>query len=180
MSDRTFRISDPYMKGTDIRDWRDRFRDRYASSDLHTPMLHILQDSWGFHSGVHDGVDLICPHNEPLFAICDGTIVRADASGWWGKGAPSDAALKAKGDGIIILRSTTSHGIFKPGLNFCYGHAEHAVVDAGARVKAGQRIGDAGLANAWHSHFMVNNRSDTLGLGDRDPLPYVDYAISNS
>lgn len=162
-------------------DWRDRFRDRYSNHDLHTPVTRILQDSWGWHPGVHDGVDLICVPNAPLLAICNGTIVRADASGWWGLGAPSDPGLKAKGDGIIILRSNTDHGMFVPGLNFCYGHAEHAAVSLGDKVTAGQYIGMAGFANAWHVHFMVNNNPPSSGfyrgVGDRDPLPYVNYSI---
>jgi murein DD-endopeptidase MepM/ murein hydrolase activator NlpD len=161
-------------------DWLDRFRDRYNPGDLHTPMAHILQDSWGWHPGVHDGVDLICPPSEPLLAICDGEIIRADAGGWWGLGAPSDPALRAKGDGIIILRSTTNQGMFDPGLNFCYGHAEGAVVRDGQTVKAGQHIGQAGYARAWHSHFMVNGNPNDRGVGDRDPLPYVRYAQANS
>jgi murein DD-endopeptidase MepM/ murein hydrolase activator NlpD len=49
-------------------------------------------------------------------------------------------------------------------------------VREGQHVKAGDVIGKAGLANAWHTHFMVNGRTDAKGLGDRDPRPFVDYA----
>jgi murein DD-endopeptidase MepM/ murein hydrolase activator NlpD len=106
--------------------------------------------------------------------------VRADAGGWWGLGAPSDPAVRAKGDGIIVLRSETAAGPFRAGLHFCYGHAEHATVREGQRVNAGDVIGKAGLANAWHTHFMVNGRSDAKGVGDRDPRPFVDYARAHS
>jgi murein DD-endopeptidase MepM/ murein hydrolase activator NlpD len=171
------RLSDEEkVRWKDRKDWRERFAAKYSSDDLHTPITNIISSAWGWHPGVHDGVDLICDPNAPLLAICDGEIVRADAGGWWGKGAPLDPVLKARGDGIIVLRSTTDHGIFRPGLNFCYGHAESPVVRKGDRVKAGDRIGTAGFANAWHAHFMVNDRSDALGLGDRDPMPYVRFA----
>jgi murein DD-endopeptidase MepM/ murein hydrolase activator NlpD len=61
-------------------------------------------------------------------------------------------------------------------MNLCYGHAEGAVVKAGQIVEAGDHIGHAGFAVAWHCHFMVNMRKDALGLGDRDPRPVVDYS----
>lgn len=157
--------------------WRARLRKKHAQGGhVGTPIAKILSSSWGYHPGVHDGVDLICQPSATLYAICDGEIIRADSGGWWGLGAPTDPALKAKGDGIIVLRSSVDAGPFHRGLNFCYGHAEHAVVKAGQRVRAGEPIGKAGLANAWHAHFMVNARSDDRGVGDRDPMPYVNYA----
>lgn len=143
------------------------------------PMKKILEDSWGYHPPVHDGLDLICPANEPIYAMSPGVVVRADPSGWWGKGAPSDPALKAKGDGIIVYRCTENVGPFKTGMNICYGHAEGAVVRVGQKVEAGQRLGHAGLANAWHVHLMVNDNPDTRGVGDRDPWPFYDFARKN-
>lgn len=142
-----------------------------------SPLAVILEDSWGYKPPVHDGLDLICNPSAVLFAICDAKVVRADASGWWGKGAHASSGHPVSdGDGIIVLRSRVNSGPFRKGQNFCYGHAEHATVRAGQVVKAGQVIGRAGFANAWHVHFMVNGRKDALGLGDRDPRPFVDYA----
>ena len=80
-----------------------------------------------------------------------------------------------KGDGIIILRASKSVGPIKRGMNICYGHAEHPTVKKGETVKAGEVIGKAGLAVAWHIHFMVNNNA-TLGRGGRDPRPFYTYA----
>lgn len=156
--------------------WREKLRRRYAP--VSSPMAHIEQDSWGWHPGVHDGLDLTCPKDEPLRAICDGEIVRADASGWWGKAPSGNVAL---GDGIIIIRCSIRRGPFRKGLNLCYGHAEHATVKKGDKVKAGQIIGKAGLAVVPHVHFMVNGLSAdsagfVRGVGDRDPRPYYDYA----
>lgn len=144
------------------------------------PMKHILQDTWGWHPGVHDGLDLICPPNEPIYAICKATVVRVSPSGWWGNGAPTDPVLKAKGDGIIVLRSVVDVGPITKGLDICYGHAEGAVVKVGQVVNAGDHIGHAGFANAWHVHLMLNTRSDTLGLGDRDPRPVYEYVMKHA
>lgn len=150
--------------------------EKLVDARVSTPMRHITTDTWGYHPGVHDGVDLICPASEPLLAICRSTVVRADAGGWWGKGAPSDPALKARGDGIIVLRSLVDAGPIKRGMNLCYGHAEHATVKVGQVMQPGDTIGNAGFANAWHVHFMVNMRTDAKGVGDRDPRPVIDYA----
>lgn len=142
-----------------------------------TPVDPIKSSSWGYHPGVHDGVDLITEGNDDIVAICDGTIIRAAAGGWWGKGARASGGHSiSDGDGVIVLRCSVNAGPFKPGLNFVYGHAEHPIVKAGQKVKAGQRIGRAGFANAWHIHFCVNDNNDDRGVGDRDPMPYVNYA----
>lgn len=145
-----------------------------AASRVVMPMKRITADTWGYHPGVHDGIDLICPANEPLVAMCKATVTRVSDE-WWGLGNPG-GATGDKGDGIIILRCLVDAGPFKRGLNLCYGHAEHPTVRVGETVHAGQVIGKAGFANAWHVHFMVNGRSDTKGVGDRDPRPYLDYA----
>ena len=172
---------DEQARYDDRAPWRTAFRRRHESTDVSAPITVILNDSWGYHPGVHDGVDLICNPNAALLAICDATVVRADSSGWWGLGAKASAGHPVSdGDGIIVLRSTTNSGPFKDGLNLCYGHAEHPTVRVGETVKAGQVIGRAGFANAWHAHFMVNGRSDTKGVGDRDPRPYLDYARRNA
>ena len=161
---------------------QDQLRGGVAS-----PLRRILGHSWGWHPGVHDGVDLICEADPVIFAICDGTIVDARSSGWWGKGAhASGGHAVSEGDGIIQLQCSVSAGPFRPGLVFGYGHAEKATVKVGDKVRAGQIIGHAGFANAWHIHFMANDghkrRGDGgfSGVGDRDPWPYVDYAIEHA
>jgi murein DD-endopeptidase MepM/ murein hydrolase activator NlpD len=158
-----------------------------TGSHVSAPVDPILGDTWGWHPGVHDGVDLIAAFDDTVVAICDGIIVDARSSGWWGKGAQASSGHPiSDGDGIIQLKCTTHVGPFKPGLVFGYGHTEHAIVKVGQAVKAGQRIGRIGFANAGHIHFMVNDgtkrRGDGgySGVGDHDPLPYVNYARSHS
>jgi murein DD-endopeptidase MepM/ murein hydrolase activator NlpD len=160
-------------------EWRERFRKLHENKGVSTPIVKILQSDWGWNPG-HDGVDLICNAKTPLLAICDAKVIRADAGGWWGKGArPSNGHPVSDGDGIVVLRSLVDVGPFKRGLNFGYGHAENPNVRVGDTVKAGEVIAHAGFANAWHVHFMVNARLDAKGVGDRDPMPFVRYAIDN-
>lgn len=161
-----------------MKEWLPAFRDRHNDAVVSTPVAKILQSSWGYHPPVHDGVDLICNPRSAGLAICKAKVIRADNGGWWGKGAPS-AEVASKGDGIVVIRCLVNVGPFKRGLNFCYGHAEDVRVKVGETVEAGQVICEAGMANAWHFHFMVNNRDDAKGVGDRDPMPYIRYAQRN-
>ncbi len=147
------------------------------------PVEPVLADSWGYHRGIHDGIDLIANWRDEVTAVCDGVIVDARASGWWGNGArPSSGHPISDGDGIVQLRCTISSGPFVPGLVFGYGHTERATVKVGQRVKAGQIIGHIGWANAPHIHFMANRGHERrpdgsyLGIGTHDPRPYLDWA----
>lgn len=141
------------------------------------PLAKVIADSWGWHPGVHDGIDLICPPRAPLHSMVDGTVVRVNTGGWWGKAPSGDVS---RGDGIIIVRCEVNAGPFRKGMNICYGHAEQPKVQMGQWVKAGEVIGEAGLAVAWHIHLMVNDDAPVNGLvrgvGDRDPRPFYDYA----
>lgn len=162
-----------------LRAWRKKRRARLAKltrSGVAAPLDKVLADSWGWNPG-HDGIDLICEPHATLYAMCDGEIVRADTGGWWGKSPTGDVSL---GDGIVILRCTRNVGPFFKGLNVCYGHAEKPSVRVGDKVKAGTPIAEAGLANAWHTHLMVNDNADTRGVGDRDPEPFYRYAVAHA
>ena len=161
--------------------WRVSMRKKFRQNRVAVPVRRVITDLHGFGPG-HDGIDIICPPNEPLHAICDG-VIRRVSDDWWGLGNPG-GSLGDKGDGIIILECTISSGPFRPGLKFGYGHAEHPQVKVGDRVKAGQIIGLAGFANAWHPHFMVNDDPPVngfyKGVGDRDPRPFLDHAEKHS
>jgi murein DD-endopeptidase MepM/ murein hydrolase activator NlpD len=174
------------FESEEIKEFRRRLRDRYSSSDpVCYPVPNMSADSWGYHPGVHDGIDLICPWKQPVLAICDAKVVRVAASGWWGLGAqPSSGHPVSDGDGIVIIESRIDDGPFVKGLHFGYGHSEGATVHEGDTVRAGDVIAHAGWANWPHVHFMVNNDPPVNGLyrgvGDRDPKPYLDYAEENS
>ena len=84
----------------------------------------------------------------------------------WGLGAPADPAVRAKGDGIVIIRSLVNIGPIKTGMNFCYGHGEKPRVKVGDIVEAGQWICDAGLANAFSkkSRNLLSSMTSAVAL----------------
>lgn len=144
------------------------------------PVKHILSMANDWHPG-HDGIDLICEANAPLFAICNAKVIDVRAGGWWGKGACARAGHPiSDGDGIIQLECLVNVGPFLKGDHFGYGHAEGACVKVGQIVRAGERIGRSGFANAWHVHFMANHGMNNLGIGTIDPAPFLKYAKEHS
>ncbi len=159
--------------------WRKALAQKHKGGGVCSPLAKIITHANGYRPPGHDGVDLICPRDAPGFAICRARVIRADNGGWWGKGAPS-AAVAAKGDGILILRSLVDIGPIRKGMNFGYGHGEDMRVKEGDIVEAGQRVCRAGMANAPHFHLMVNMRGDDRGVGDRDPWPIVEWVIDHS
>ncbi len=149
-------------------------------SHVASPVARILQHSNDWAGSAHDGVDLICPPAAVLFAICDAVVIDVRSGGWWGKGAvASGGHAVSEGDGIIQIKSLVEVGPFKRGLHFGYGHAEGAMVKVGQKVKAGQAIGRAGFARAWHPHFMCNGGGTLKGIGTMDPWPFIAYALEH-
>ena len=176
---RNKRLSDEERKRYDKREnWRKRFKKRHEDGGhVSPPLARIISSEWGWHPPGHDGVDLICRPNAPIFALCDGKVIDVRTGGWWGKAPSGDVS---KGDGIIQIECQTDVGPFKKGMHFGYGHAEHPTVKVGQSVKAGDQIGRAGLAVAWHIHFMANGGGTNRGVGDRNPMPFVNYAMRHN
>jgi murein DD-endopeptidase MepM/ murein hydrolase activator NlpD len=159
------------------RDWLPGFRRRHRDRNVSTPVTRILQDSWGYHPGVHDGIDIITPARAAGLAICKSKVVRVDDS-WWGLGSPG-GELADRGDGIVIIRALETIGPIKKGMNVCYGHAERPKVRVGETVEPGEVICEAGFANAWHFHWMINRGDHTRGIGDMNPREILDYVRRN-
>lgn len=157
-------------------DWRRDLREKYDAGDVAKPVNRIKEASWGFHPPGHDGLDVICDPHATLYAMVRSKVVRADNGGWWGKAPSGDVK---KGDGNITLEVLQDVGPFKKGMQIGYGHAEKARVKVGQIVEAGEAIGEAGLAVAWHIHLMVEAPPIRRGRGDRDPLPYLQYTIKH-
>lgn len=173
--------------GAELVDYRERLARKHAGGGVAPPLAKIITHANGWSgAGGHDGVDLITTERAPGFAVCNAVVVRADAAGWWGKNAPRDPDVLARGDGIVIIRPTANVGPFRTNMHVCYGHAEHARFDVGQHVKAGEWICEAGTAVVPHFHFMLNVgkfRSDGVtpsGVGDRDPWPFVAFCIANA
>jgi murein DD-endopeptidase MepM/ murein hydrolase activator NlpD len=157
--------------------WRRRLRDKYAAGGVAPPLAKIFSSAWGWHGSGHDGVDLTCPAEAPIFALCDAKVIDVRSAGWWGSGAVAHGGHPiSDGDGIVQLECLVNLGPFRKGMHFGYGHSENHTVQVGQTVKAGQRLGNAGYARGWHVHFMVNSGNTMKGIGDRDPMPFVKYA----
>jgi murein DD-endopeptidase MepM/ murein hydrolase activator NlpD len=159
------------------KQYRQKLRKQWSNNNVHPPVASILADSWGYHPGVHDGIDVICKPNAACFAMVRSRVIDVRASGWWGQSPSGDVS---KGDGIVQLEVLENVGPFKKGMHIGYGHCEHARVKVGEIVEAGETIALAGLAVAWHIHLMVNNgKVDKRGIGNIDPRKCLDYAVKN-
>lgn len=159
-------------------------RHRKAGGGVAAPVWPIEGDSWGFHRGVHDGTDVLASYGDDVVAMVDAIVVDARASGWWGNAArPTSGHPVSDGDGIIQLQVTRDLGPFRKGDIIGYGHAEHADVVVGQRVRAGQNIGSIGWAVVGHIHLMHQRGLRWVGrpqgVGTRDSRAILDYAVRN-
>lgn len=152
---------------------RRRLKEQWRPKKVHAPVSSIIADSWDYHPGVHDGIDVICKPNAAVFAMVKGKVIDVRAGGWWGNAPSGDVK---KGDGIVQLEILENVGPFKKGQHIGYGHCEHARVKVGDIVQAGEVIALAGLAVAWHIHLMLNDGSTNRGIGNRDPRAILEYS----
>jgi murein DD-endopeptidase MepM/ murein hydrolase activator NlpD len=167
------------FKSDEYEDYRRALRKRWArrAIDVHAPVTRIITSSWGYHPGVHDGIDVICPPNAVVFAMVRSKVIDVRSGGWWGKSPSGDVS---KGDGIVQLEVLDSVGPFRKGYHIGYGHCEHANVNVGHIVRAGDPIARAGLAVAWHIHLMYNDGQTMKGVGNQDPRRILDYAVEHT
>lgn len=109
----------------------------------------------------HKGYDIGAPKGTPVFAVKDGTVIKA---GWQNAG-------KHYGEGSGYgLRITIDHG---GGYTSVYAHANEGSlkVKVGDKVKAGQQImqvNNTGNSTGHHLHFEIN-----LNGKFQDPGPYI-------
>lgn len=153
---------------------RKRWNDAFIR--VHRPMAVVITDDWGYHPGVHDGIDVQTHPNAPLFAMVKCRIIDARSGGWWGKNPSGEVA---KGDGIVQMEVLETVGPFKQGHHIGYGHCEHATVDVGDTVTAGDMVARCGKAVTWHIHLMMNRGETDRGTGSYDPRACLDYAIKH-
>lgn len=161
------------------KEYRAKLRDRWTPHQTHSPVSRIIEDSWGFHPGLHDGLDVIALEGTAAFAMVKSKIIDVRPHGWWHLGAPVSQVLRERGDGIVQMQVLESVGPFKKGMHIGYGHCVHPVVKVGQTVEAGEVVAKVGFANAGHIHLMVNDGKTTEGRGNIDPKPFVDYAVKH-
>lgn len=155
------------------QEYRKDLRERWKPKKVHKPVSVIIADSWDYHPGVHDGIDVICRPHAAVYAMVKCKVIDVRAGGWWGNAPSGDVA---KGDGIVQVEILENVGPFKKGYHIGYGHCENARVRVGEIVQPGERIADAGLAVAWHIHLMLNDGSTNRGIGNRNPRAILEYA----
>jgi hypothetical protein len=111
--------------------------------------------SQGFHGG-HDGVDLANKIGTPIFAVMAGTVVVSGPAQGYGQW------IRIKHDDGSMTE---------------YGHMSRRFVQAGARVKAGQKIaavGSEGRSTGPHLHLRTYRSASRTGSGNgMNPVEYL-------
>lgn len=115
------------------------------------PLESYSEISRGFRRG-HHGIDYAAPRGTDVFAAAAGRVIRAGRSG------------SGYGNWVVIEHAD--------GLQTIYAHLSSVDVDAGDRVRTGDKIGEVGStgrSTGPHLHFEV--RQDNRAV---DPQPLLD------
>ncbi|WP_299956579.1 M23 family metallopeptidase [uncultured Modestobacter sp.] len=127
------------------------------------PTAGTVTSGYGSRWGtLHAGVDIAGPHNTPVYAAADGTVLRAECTSDY---CDRDGSLSLAGYGNLV---ELDHG---GGLATRYAHLSAFTVTAGQRVSAGALLGfqgSTGNSTAVHLHFEV--RQDGAPV---DPVPWL-------
>jgi len=102
--------------------------------------------NWGKIHG-RNGVDVANACGTPIYASADGTVTRADASGWNG------------GFGKVIKLSHSN------GTETLYAHNNKLLVNLGQQVSKGEQVasmGSTGRSTGCHLHFEVHGARNLL------------------
>lgn len=155
-------------------EYRRKLRDRWLIRNVSPPISRIVTDDWGYHPGVHDGIDVTSDREgAACFAMVKSKVIDVRANGW------ARPPATERGNGIVQLEVLESIGPFKKGQHIGYGHVEHARVKVGQVVSAGTTIALVGMAVTPHIHLMVNDGKTNKGVGTIDPRKHLDYAVKN-
>lgn len=115
------------------------------------PVKGVLYSRYGVREGVrHDGIDIAAPEGSPVMAADDGDVIFAGTQRGYG-----NLVLLQHADGLVTI----------------YAHNQRNLVEAGRRVRRGERIatvGRTGRATGPHVHFEV--RENRL---PRNPLFFL-------
>jgi murein DD-endopeptidase MepM/ murein hydrolase activator NlpD len=98
----------------------------------------------------HRGIDLAAPAGAPVYAVAEGTVVRATTEKTYGK--------------LVVINHHN-------GYSTLYAHNSQLMVKVGERVKVGQQIakvGSTGRSTGPHLHFEIHRDGERV-----DPAPYL-------
>ena len=128
----------------DVTQWYGENEALYTKA-FKVPYADYYKQAGGF---VHSGIDIVRPHEEHIFTVCDGIVSKIvdDTDGY--------------GNHIEI---TSNHDGYN--LEWVYGHLDRMFVTKGQFVKAGQFIGTMG-----NTGFVVSN---STGNGFWNANPYA-------
>lgn len=115
-----------------------------GSGEVRWPLTNYILGRGLWDSGYHQGVDLLAPQGQPIFAAAAGVV------------SVSSESYGGYGVGIVI-----EHVINGQKVSTTYGHMTYGTrqVQAGQTVSAGQLIGlvgSTGSSTANHLHFEVH------------------------
>lgn len=103
---------------------------------------------------LHAGVDIAAAGGTPIYAVEDGTVIRAGWNGGYGN------------------FTCLGHGGYQgQGLSTCYAHQSEILVWGGQWVRRGEvigRVGTTGASTGNHLHFEVR-----LDGSPTDPIPFL-------
>lgn len=145
-------------------DWLRRHTpDGYPVSDGAT-RNHEPRYGWRVHPvfgflDYHSGIDIEGKLGEPLYAVADGVVTRAN---WYG------------GYGLCVV---IRHRDDSDGIETLYGHNDEIVVKEGQEVKKGDLIayvGSTGISTGPHIHFEIK-----VGGHATDPEDFIRRVQSN-
>lgn len=107
--------------------------------------FYVTSEFWEDRSYYHKGIDIATVVSKPVYAVCNGTVVRSAYSG---------TATTGYGNVIIIKADD--------GMGYLFAHLSTRLVNVGDRVVTGQQVGvegDTGEATGIHLHFEMQDLS---------------------
>lgn len=135
---------------------------------LYTEWLPYGYDAGGRYL-IHNGIDAAEPEGTPLLAVDDGLVVVAGDDytklygwrcDWYGNLVVIELDRQWRGQSVFIV----------------YGHVLEIEVEAGQRVKRGQKVAEVGVGGAAklpHLHFEVRVGTNEFG-STRNPLLWLE------
>ena len=114
----------PIIKGAKY----ENYKDNPAYTTIYTTMWGAPYDNgWAIGKGAHEGVDIVSSKGTPVYAVEDGTVIRARSQAGYGK--------------VVMIKHMLAD---KRPVYSIYGHLDAITIPEGVTVKEGELIGTVG------------------------------------